>query len=64
MRSLKTQDKVTSALLHIQALRKKILVAEAVIKTATLEMDQPMAILEAWLRNKDESDTKTDRDKN
>ena len=55
MRSAESQDKVTSAIMHIQALRKKIIVAEALIKTYTLEMDQPMAIIEAWLRGKDEA---------
>ena len=57
MRSAESQDKVTSAIMHIQALRKKIIVAEALIKTYTLEMDQPMAIIEAWLRGKDETNT-------
>lgn len=55
MRSPESQDKVISAIMHIQALRKKIIVAESLIKSYTLEMDQPMAILEAWLRGKDET---------
>jgi len=59
MRSAESQDKVTSAIMHIQALRKKIIVAEALIKTYTLEMDQPMAIIEAWLRGKNGVEGKT-----
>ena len=58
MRSLENQDKVTSALCHLQALRKKILLAESLglpTKIFILEMDQPMEILEAWLRGKDEA---------
>lgn len=66
MRSEESQDKVISALCHLQALRKKALLAESLgltTKGLILEMDQPMAILEAWLRLKDGTDSEADRDK-